>query len=772
VNVGPNVLKNLGSVYLDDTLIQFDNVTRDPYGYVRAFTIAALDVKANKRYVLGTSADVVTMPPVQSTRVASGGIEGVELLNLKTKGNFRSGHVCREAIYTEVYANKIHVGIHETVWANGKASANFLWENDWQKPAYGADPTDPDFIANGPRARDYTARWAVGAQTGSRFVKQHYFAGRWIQRVNDPVRGWLLPLDWTGDNDEGMWKHLQDSRVLRRFIDGVDPGPPDLTPFSRLTDDAFPVQLKPDGTIDEWALGPYTVAEGAPGDSSEIGMLPAYTIQAARHMGLVGWEHARRIFDLRQGISFWTRHEDDKFYRIDEQISYVKDGKTIVVDANYTWDERWMPFWKWNGNLIGRTADSPPVRSNQWLENAHVGNISHFWHAVTGEFAALEFVIATSFWHWGTTQFCGTPGYGETGVALAPGEPPNPPYPAGSNKMRHGFMNRRPRYWDCGDTGFGGHPQERAMGYDLDDTVTLVMSLPTEDDAKLDALGLWPSALAREWCDNVINQAYRTYVDGTWDGKFADVETGAIKQVAPTTSKDRYPDGLFRRTHSQPDQRGPCASWMQGIIWKSLAHGADALAWNQKGVDFTKWLLKGIVDATLDPTFRVQWMAGTNIRTTVDGYFNTWSSTTQPVYVWSGQQMIGTDGKPMVNADGTPVLVPFNADGSQKQVRVLNAAGQPATYGDFGYGKPCMTNEEIYLATFKGVPGHPVPPGTPNQNSNADWIAYWRDACVAAVDLGVPRAKEALAYWDAYFMKWENRRFGYGMQHAIDPRVA
>lgn len=234
-----------------------------------------------------------------------------------------------------------------------------------------------------------------------------------------------------------------------------------------------------------------------------------------------------------------------------------------------------------------------------------------------------------------------------------------------------------------------GHVQERHMGWAVRTTVQTLAILPN-DDTKVRPLLGWDRTTTQALWANVQMLLHRCYVIG---------------------SADRFPAGTFRRTHSQ---QGNSASWMQGTILVSLAHGCELGAMTPMGITFTKWLLQGRVDPILDPKFRAEWLVDGGLFTTKDRQQNWWNSPP-------------------------------------------------------GQGTPAVTNEEVYIATV-GT-NNVVAPGTRRPNlHDPDWAGYWADGVVAAVDLGVPRANEAHAWFTALALRTERRPYLYGVKHAIVPR--
>jgi hypothetical protein len=724
VNLPPGKLRTLGNVWIGEFLAQADHVCTDDDGWVRSFTLARADTDSGLYIVSGEQAagrkrrrrgrDIA---PGLVVHVTVDGAAGT----LASTVIFRAGLEVEEQRHRLDFPGGLRAYVHQRIWHDGTVGATVVFENGWSKAG---QHTAPDFAETGPKTRSYDAAITLGLESYQRRVDGHYPYGRWVHRIGpQAVDAWVLPLDWTGDDDQGAWLQLQQSRVLMRYIDGVDPGPPNMAVFDNIPDEAFPVCRDANGHPTGW-LGPYSTSQGSPGDNPDIGQEPHYFLSAMRHLSKGGWQMLRNVLDLRQGLAFYLRAQDtDGFHRPDETTT---TGQGATIPLNYVFDGRWT----YGRELIGTTADPTPTQPNQWLEDAHVGNIAYVLWAVLGELLALETLSAEALWHFAVTPFVGNNEDGSTADPAAPA----PPHPNGYGMLRHGFMNRRPRQWDCGDSSYSGHPQERAMGYHIRATTCMRAVTPDDEDLMVE-LGLWPQHLPRVMWENVCNAAHNYAVVGRWDLSNEPIDSYH-------TSEERWPLPLFRHTHAQT--KDACVSWMQGIIWISLCR-----AWDRGGLmpatgtDHLRWLLTGVAAAVLDPDFRWDWIVGSNICGTLDRINNWWDSAKALVY----------------DAQGQPVL---NPDGSN------------VTYGQMGYGKPAMTNAEVYAATFRGHAYADVPPGTPRDTppSNSDWEAYYRDVMLTAVAMGVPRAQEALDYLTAYAQRWEHRDYQYGMQHALALREA
>lgn len=643
VPVRPGLVRAVGSATVGTASAQADNVTTDLEGWVRGFTLSAIVPSAGRhriRAVVSRAGGSRLEPPAP----VSVAINGRPPSARADRPDFRDGPVCRELVYRYDFADDLHVHIHQKIWADGASDAAIIFENGW------SDPGNPT-----ARMRSYRGEARLGSTAFAYDVAAHCPYARWLRRLGpQSVAAQLVPAGWSGDADEGTWEYFKRARVIPNYT--ADPGRPNLASLQGLSRLPFPPAAN-------GLVGPFTAEQGAPGDNADIGLFTMYHLQGLRHLSAGGFRMLQETADLRQGAPYFIRSRATKYiHRPDEGRNYV------LMDS---WASARTP-------KVGTANAVQPARSNQYWELAHWGSMFYLPYLVTGELAFLEGQVAQAFVDWAMAPF----------VEEDP-RPPAPVHPHGSQMTRHAFTNRRSRYWDCGDSTFAGHVQERQMGWSVRTTVQTIAILP-DDDARTRALLGWDKrAIGTIWA-TVQRLLHQCYVIG---------------------SAQRFPSGSFRRTHSQ---QGAFATWMQGTILVSLAHGCELGSMSPEGIEFTKWFLRGRVDPVLDPRFRAEWVVDAGaIYTTKDRKMNFWNSPP-------------------------------------------------------GQGAPAVTNEEVYIAT---AGQHAVPMGTRRAAlHDPDWAGYWADAMVAAVDLGVPRAREAHEWFIALAQRMEGRRYLYGPKHAVAPR--
>jgi hypothetical protein len=645
VPVRPGLIRSVTGISIGGTAAQADNVTTDLDGWVRGFTVSAIIPGAGRHRLRALPSRQAGQRPTPSAPVTVT-INGRPPDARVDSPDFRDGPVCRELVYRYDFPDDLHVHVHQRAWADGASEATVVFENGWSEPG---NPTSRV-------RRSYRTEAQLGSASFTQDVAAHSPYARWLRRLGpQPVAAQLVPIGWSGDVDEGTWEYFKRAKVIPNYA--VDPGRPNIGQLDAVARVPFPPAVN-------GAIGPFTSQQGMPGDNPDIGLFPIYHLHALRHLGEGGFRMLRDSADLRQGSAYFIRSKTTKtFHRPDE-------GRDHVMD------QRWVSP---RSPLVGPGNTVQRAESNQSWELAHWGSMFYLPYLVSGELACLEGQVVQELVNWLCAPF----------VHEDP-PPPAPVHPHGSQLTRHPFTNRSPRYWDCGDSTYSGHVQERHMGWGVRTTVQTIATLP-DDDARTRALLGWDKSAVRTIWANVQRFLNRCYVLG---------------------STSRFPPGAFRRTHSQ---NGSFCSWMQGTILVSLAHGCELGAMTPEGITFTKWFLQGRVDPILDPKFRAEWIVDSTLfYTTKDRKQNSWAS-------------------------------PPNE------------------------GIPAITNEEVYLATAEA---NAVPVGTVRPVlHDPDWAGYWADAMVAAVDLGVPRSRQAHEWFKALALRTERRPYLYGVKHAIAPRA-